>query len=164
MFLAESSIQITFLPNSSYAMHSDYVKGERTVLNDNESVESAWKGYAVCNEAIVDPNNAWVEAQNLISSQLDPGLSKSQVLFWVSTREGFLSSTTAELSPGLSDLINDDDEEVQTSSTSPGNPINAPKSNTKSLASCSSHEKCVAEGLGGFCCPTSEGVFLTCCS
>mmetsp|Transcript_28207 Transcript_28207/g.47941 ORF Transcript_28207/g.47941 Transcript_28207/m.47941 type:complete len:157 (+) Transcript_28207:344-814(+) len=153
----------------------DYVKGERSVLNNNAgSVEKAWEGYSICNEAIMDPNNAWVEAQSLVSSQLDPGLSKSQVLFWVSTREGFSPSTTVEVVPSNninsdldeddttgSDAVPDQPTEPQNSSGAPAKPI---KGGTKSLASCTSHEKCVAENLLGSCCPTNQGVFLRCCT
>ena len=96
-----------------------YVKGEQSVLKDSkDSVEKAWKGYSICNEAIIDPNNAWIEAQSLVSRQLDPGLSKSQVLFWASTREGFLTGTTADL---------DDDDAT---STVPDRPV-APSNNKK---------------------------------
>ena len=48
-------------------------------------------------QSIIDPNNVWIEAQSLVSIQLDHGPSKSQVLFWVSTREGFPPRTTADL-------------------------------------------------------------------
>ena len=155
-----------------------YVKGERSVLSDNNSVENAWRGYSICNEAIIDPNAAWLEAQDLISTQLDPGLSKSQVLFWVSTREGFSSSTTVEVSNSDSDVISGGDadggsetpeqNDTTSSSSSSKNTDTVPKAASSaqatSLARCTSHEKCVAEGLLGVCCPTNEGVFLHCCS
>lgn len=171
---------INFMPVTaitSELFDKGYVKGERSVLSDNDSVENAWRGYSICNEAIIDPNAAWLEAQNLISTQLDPGLSKSQVLFWLSTREGFSSSTTVEVSNSDSDVMSDEDidagsetpEQDDTSSSSSSiknNADTAPKvANAQStLARCSSHEKCVAEGLLGVCCPTNEGVFLHCCS
>ena len=172
---------INFMPVTaitSELFDKGYVKGERTVLSENDSVENAWRGYSICNEAIIDPNAAWLEAQNLISTQLDPGLSKSQVLFWVSTREGFSSSTTVEVSNSDSDVMSGGDidggseatpEQDGTSSSSSikntadtaSKPANA---QSTSLARCTSHEKCVAEGLLGVCCPTNEGVFLHCCS
>jgi len=180
---------INFMPVTAMTTElfdNAYVKGERSVLSSNDSVENAWKGYSICNEAIVDPNNAWLEAQSLISTQLDPGLSKAQVLFWVSTREGFLSSTTVEAQQvSKSDVIGDHEEgesdlnsdssvvipEQQEASSSSSTNSNIPKptnsggvSSTTSLGRCSSHEKCVAEGLLGVCCPTHEGVFLHCCS
>mmetsp|Transcript_32239 Transcript_32239/g.56125 ORF Transcript_32239/g.56125 Transcript_32239/m.56125 type:complete len:1316 (+) Transcript_32239:58-4005(+) len=152
---------INFLPVTAITAElfdKSYVKGEQSALKDSkDSVEKAWKGYSICNEAIIDPNNAWIEAQSLVSRQLDPGLSKSQVLFWASTREGFSTGTTVDL--------HDDDA----TGTVPDRPV-APSNNknsgatTKRLASCSSHEKCVAENLAGSCCPTHEGVFLRCCT
>jgi endoglucanase Acf2 len=132
-----------------------YVKGERSVLGSNDSVETAWRGYSISNEAIIDPNNAWTQALSLNSNQLDAGLSKSQVLFWVSTREGFSPETTAEVSIDI-------DGEAGNMDPTPANQINDGTSN--SLASCSSHPKCVEENLLGSCCPTTVGVFLECCS
>jgi len=159
---------INFMPVTAITaelFNKEYVKGERSVLSNNDSVESAWRGYSICNEAIVDPNNAWIEAQRLISSQLDPGLSKSQVLFWVSTRGGFSPKTTAQLSSQPNDFVGDGDGDE--GSTSVGNAAEITKSaknKSNSLASCTSHEKCVAESLIGTCCPTSTGIFLRCCS
>lgn len=142
-----------------------YVEGERSVLDDNDSIENAWKGYSICNEAILDPNNAWIEAQNLISAQLDSGLSKSQVLFWVSTREGFSPGTTAEVTTNNSDLGGEEQSDViepEQSKPVASKPTN--KGDSNALASCTSHQKCVAENLTGSCCPTNEGVFLRCCT
>lgn len=143
-----------------------YVEGERSVLNDNDSVENAWKGYSICNEAILDPNNAWIEAQSLISAQLDSGLSKSQVLFWVSTREGFSPGTTVEVTTNNSDLGGEEQSEVIKPEQVSDKPVVAKptKGDSNVLASCTSHQKCVAENLTGSCCPTNEGVFLRCCT
>lgn len=52
---------------------------ELDVLNDIRGVEMAWRGYVVCNHAIVTPLKAWEAALQLDSSQLDSGLSKTQV-------------------------------------------------------------------------------------
>ena len=87
-----------------------YVKEERKALSDGVSVDNSRKGYAICHEAILDPNKSWTDAQSVISSQLDPGLSKSQVLYWISTREGFLPSTTAVISGNAVSLENDDSD------------------------------------------------------
>ena len=136
-----------------------YVKAERLVLQHSGSVENAWKGYLISNEAIIDPNKAWVEAQDLVSNQLDSGSSKSQVLYWVCTRPGFLPNTTA----------------VRTEHTSNNASSNMPKANnvesteTESVTSedgsaCAAHKTCVESGLIGLCCPTSDGTMLSCCS
>ena len=120
-----------------------YVRGEESVIRTSDSVEVAWKGYSICNDAILHPNTAWIDAQKLTSVELDPGLSKSQVLFWISTREGFSANTTAKLSYN-SDL--------------------GEHSIDQGVSSCTNHEKCSAENIAGSCCPTNDGVFLLCCS
>lgn len=151
---------INFMPVTAITAElfdKGYVKGERSVLGSNDSVENAWKGYSICNEAILDPNNAWIESERLISNLLDSGLSKSQVLFWVSTREGFSSRTTVEVSP-KSDVNVVQDQQASTKSTG------SKRGDLNFLSSCSSHEKCVVDSLEGSCCPTNEGIFLRCCS
>lgn len=150
------------------------MKGERSVLSSDDSVESAWKGYSICNEAILDPNMAWLEAQELVSNQLDSGLSKSQALFWIVTREGFSPGTTVEVSfdGDMSDVEDDvsdggivPDEHQGPSHDKNASPAKPAKGNSNaSLASCARHDKCVAANLQGSCCPTGEGVFLRCCS
>lgn len=119
-------------------------------------MDSSWKGYAICHKAILDPNKAWTDAQSLISSQLDPGLSKSQVLYWISTREGFLPSTTAVTS---STAISMDDDDS-------GSDATMPKSTEASSqkSSCESHDSCATRNLSGQCCPTDEGLMLSCCT
>jgi hypothetical protein len=128
---------------------SEFVRAERSVLSSNDSLEIAWKGYSICNEAIIHPNKAWTEAQNLDSTQLDPGISKSQVLFWVSTRDAFSSTTKAGASSefGHQEL--------------PAHPATGDSTFT---SSCSSHLNCLAAGLEGSCCPTNDDIMLGCCS
>ena len=131
----------------NYMFWTEYARGEESVIRSSDSVEIAWKGYSICNNAILHPNTAWIDAQKLASVQLDPGISKSQVLYWISTREGFLTNTTAKLSYN-SDL----DEQGQKASKS------------IESADCAKHEKCSAENIAGTCCPTDDGIFLICCS
>lgn len=162
---------INFMPVTAITAElfdENYVKGEQSVLsNQYKSVESAWRGYSICNEAIIHPNNAWIDAQTLISNQLDPGLSKSQVLFWISTRPGFSPGTTVEVSldSNSDQQTNDDAQNTKKSNavTATTNPATN-NGNEHSLASCSSHEKCVEEDLIGSCCPTNQDVFLRCCT
>lgn len=127
---------------------SEYVKVEHSVLRNNDYIEMAWKGYAICNDAITRPNNAWDDAQKLISASLDPGISKSQALFWISTRDGF-SLTTYD----NGDEAEEEEEETERQSTGEG-----------STSSCNSHLNCLAANLKGSCCPTNDGKFLECCS
>ena len=134
---------------------SDYVKGEHSVLRNNDDIEMAWKGYAICNDAITRPNSAWDDAQKLISVSLDPGISKSQVLFWISTQDDFSLTTMAEVSK----YDNGDEGEEEESEKE------LPKGgSTSSVRSCNNHLTCLAANLKGSCCPTNDGKFLECCS
>lgn len=58
------------------------------ILSKLGEVEIAWKGYSVANQAIVDPNSAWASATEILSRVLDTAISKTQVLFWIATRDG----------------------------------------------------------------------------
>ena len=144
---------INFLPVTSISaalFDKSYVEEERRLIGESGLIEDAWRGYDICNHAISDPNEAWLEAQGLSSLTLDSGLSKSQVLFWVGTRDGFLSSTTVEAVPEVLPVT---DDQVLNSSLSEHN----------AESRCATHKSCVSQGLSGFCCPTSEGVLLNCC-
>ena len=131
-----------------------FVKEEREVLMNIDSVEKAWKGYLISNEAIIDPNKAWTEAQSLISSQIDSGSSKSQVLYWISTRQGFLSNTTASAP----------DKDIQSSSKPLEKAEVIIDDASEGSASCSAHDNCVKSELLGLCCPTKDGTMLSCCN
>jgi len=62
------------------------MSGQYASIQDSNP-EMAWRGYLVCNHAIVDPKAAWHEATTqLVSYELDSSLSLSQVLYWISTR------------------------------------------------------------------------------
>jgi len=114
-----------------------------------ENVEMAWRGYVVADTAILDPNKAWNEAQNLFSPELDSGLSKSQVLYWIATRDGFDASKLVETSTSTAATESSTAESHTTGSG--GN-------------SCQQNTACAKLGLTGQCCPTLDGVFLGCCS
>ena len=135
------------------ATFSEYVKGEHSVLRNNDDIETAWKGYAICNDGVTRPNNAWDDAQKLISVSLDPGISKSQVLFWISTQDDFSLTTMAEVSK----YDNGDEGEEEVTEKEPVR-------GGSTLESCNSHLNCLAANLKGLCCPTKDGKFLECCS
>lgn len=118
------------------------------------NVEMAWRGYVVSDEAILDPSLAWMEAQKLVSSQLDSALSKSQVLYWISTRPGFNNTTPSVEKLNYTKISNN---------TSTSRPADTSKPNSQSTR-CEDNKECTKLGLTGFCCPTSEGKFLGCCS
>lgn len=88
---------------TSELFSKEYVKGqyEHAILRANMSME--WKGYAVCNHAIIDPMKAWKEAQELDSAELDEGISKSQVLYFVNSLLGSGNAPVSNIT-----LIGDD--------------------------------------------------------
>lgn len=110
-------------------------------------VEMAWRGFVICDHAIVDPSAAWIEAQDLVSYELDSSLSKSQVLHWISTRGGIKFTPPASSSP---------------EPPAPGDGTNYNKTNS-SNSRCESNKGCANLGLIGECCPTLEGKILGCC-
>lgn len=109
-------------------------------------IQMAWYGYVICNHAILDPPASWEEAQSLRSPELDSGLSKSQVLYWIATRPGFNVTSVAS-------------NETKTNASSQSSKTPSHKKD----AQCSSNSACSNAGLGDLCCPTREGVILECC-
>ena len=145
---------INFMPvtaATSILFNQSYVEREFSAVLASElpNVEMAWRGYVIADHAIIDPSAAWIEAQKLVSSELDSGLSKSQVLYWISTRHGF-NVTTASTN-------------ATTSSDSTSRPADSSKQNSQSTL-CEDNQACKTLGLKGFCCPTAGGSFLGCCS
>lgn len=117
----------------------EYVSELYSSIEDRTGeVEMAWRGYVVSMHAIIDPNAAWKEAQELVSYELDAALSKSQVLYFISQRTGFNVTATPDES-------------------------HAEKLQKKQQASCSSYPACEKLGLDGLCCPSESGGFLGCC-
>jgi len=143
---------INFIPVTSITgelFGVDYVSQEyANVLKPLGEVEMAWRGYVVSNHAILDPNSAWLDAQTLFGPTLDSALSKSQVLYWISTRSGFNASVASRDSDG--DAGNDSGSKGSSSAKDGKG------------AACSEHERC--SPLEGFCCPSGNGIFLDCCS
>lgn len=118
------------------------------------NVEMAWRGYVISDHAIIDPPKAWQEAQKLVSYQLDSAVSKSQILYWISTRPGF--NGTVEHVQSLNDKDGTTATDVSGASQS--------TDTTKSKQRCENNSDCATLSLTGQCCPTSEGKFLGCCS
>ena len=131
-----------------------YVKQEFTKIIEPEYdyVEMAWKGYVVCDRAMVDPTAAWQDALALRSYELDQAISQSQVLYFVATMEDFVPPTNAD-----SDKNGDGSDQDSSSS--------GQDTSNNSQSMCSENAACVALGLtGGYCCPTTAGIQLDCCS
>lgn len=137
---------INFLPVTTAAgelFSETYATREYNAVLSSIEAEPAWKGFVVADHAISDPNAAWKEAQKISSETLDPGLSKSQLLYWIATRKGFTApNTTAESEPVLS----------------------GEKPASSSSAACAANKQCAELDLLGECCPTEQGTFLGCCA
>ena len=119
----------------------EYVRAEyNNVLSSMHEIDEAWRGFVVADHAIIDPNGAWEEAQQLFSPTLDAGLSKTQLLFFVATRANFDASEISE-------------DTSSSAAALPGTPA----------SSCRNHPACVDANLIGVCCPTPAGSFLGCC-
>ena len=136
---------INFIPVTSVTgelFSPSYVSKELAhVFPEPDAVEMAWRGYLVSDLAIVHPNKAWQHAQELFSPELDSGLSKTQVLYWIATRHGFNPAN-----------VTHQDRESESDAWE-----------TSESSTCEAKKACVEAGLTGDCCPTSDGVFLGCC-
>jgi hypothetical protein len=83
---------INLLPITAVTEHlfndSSYVKDqyEHILKPAGASTEMAWRGYLVCQHAMIDPAAAWKEAQSLVSYELDSAISLAQVLYFIATR------------------------------------------------------------------------------
>lgn len=175
---------INFLPVTPitrYLFNVEYATVEyANVISNYPNAEMAWRGYVVADHALVAPMNAYKEAVKLISGQLDSGISKSQILYFILTSPlGFdvskLSASTDDSSSsssssssnnipgddmdgngggGTSQVSGSTDTDTDTASTS---------SKAVEAASCANNPTCAAAGLGGLCCPTAAGIDLFCC-
>mmetsp|Transcript_6645 Transcript_6645/g.9874 ORF Transcript_6645/g.9874 Transcript_6645/m.9874 type:complete len:237 (+) Transcript_6645:799-1509(+) len=180
---------INFIPITaitSELFDRTYIEGEYNYLSLRyQEVQMAWRGYVICDEAMVDPNSAWAKASNIYSPELDSALSKSQVLYWISTRRGFNlpnSSGTSDETPstvanGGSALCYQNKKCGQQGLTGECCPAangvvlgccdilssDSDKSSTANSSSCIANEKCAAAGLEGDCCPAPGGIHLGCC-
>ena len=108
--------------------------------------DAAWVGYVIANRAISDPNAAWTQVLSISSPKLDPGLSKSQLMYWIATRKGFSLSNASAPSSG--------------SFAVPSQSPPSSSSSSSATGTCSTNPKCAALNLVGACCPTPNGVFL----
>lgn len=147
---------INFLPVTSVTgelFTSAYATQEYQSVLKSLEADPAWIGFVIANHAISAPNMAWTDALSVSSPQLDVGLSKSQLLFWIATRKGFIAP-----------------ESQQSSNQGQKNPSSGPDSwnvspspgpvASSSDGTCSTNPKCAALGLVGACCPTPGGSSL----
>jgi endoglucanase Acf2 len=132
---------------TSKLFNAKYVEEEYTkAIKPLGEVEMAWRGYVVCNHALINPQGAWAEALELRSGELDSGTSKSHILYFISTREGFDATKLSFFeheshTQHESHAITHDDG-----------------------SACAANIACRQSDLTGLCCPTDGGVFLECCS
>ena len=101
----------------------------------------------VCNRAMFDPNGAWKDALELRSYELDQGISQSQVLYFISTTDGFKTPESTGESKGSAS-----EENIASSGGTNGG-----------SEYCWDHSACKEMGLTGQCCPTPDGTKLSCC-
>lgn len=141
-FLPITSVTGELFPREFASKEYDYV------LKPLGDVQMAWRGYVIGDHAIADPQDAWKQAQEVNSAQLDAGLSKTQLLFWISTRKDFAMTATNSDPAPASSPPDGEQSSVQVPSDS----------------SCLRHHRCVGMDLEGDCCPTSQGTVLDCCS
>ena len=122
-----------------------YVKQEfeNIIEPEYDYVEMAWKGYVVCDRAMMDPTAAWEDALELRSYELDQAISQSQVLYFASTTDGFENPKQ----PAADSTDKQQDN----------------ASGTDTSASCIQNKACADLGLTGLCCPSSAGLYLGCC-
>lgn len=114
------------------------------ILEPLHEVEMAWKGFVIADHAIIDAQSAWEDARDLFSPQLDAGLSKSQVLYWIATRSGFQAKNASSVSKHAHKKI-------------------APK-RASGKGTCETHPLCAKANLTGDCCPAGNGLNLGCCA
>jgi endo-1,3(4)-beta-glucanase len=133
---------INFIPVTAAAaalFDEEYVRAEyNNVLSPMHEIDEAWRGFVIADHAIIDPNAAWDEAQQIFSPTLDAGLSKTQLLFFTATRANF------------------DPSSIMSTTSSAVRPATA-------SSMCRNHPACVDANLVGECCPTQAGSMLGCC-
>jgi len=98
---------------------------------------------------MIEPTEAWADALKVESFKLDSAISKSQLLYFIVTMEGFDASNSTQ------------EVEMKTSAPVPTNPPTKLKDNQDV---CEENWKCARLGLTGSCCPTLTGVILSCCN
>merc|ERR1712129_202352 len=135
--------------------------------------EQSWKGYFICNQAIVEPAKAWRNALTLETYQLDTAITKSQVLYWIATRPIPFNATFPPNNPGscqnnprcskfgLQGLCCPTSNGMFLGCCHMLHNNTTETSNQKGL--CQNNLKCTQLGLKGLCCPTVRGYFLNCC-
>jgi endoglucanase Acf2 len=139
---------------TSELFDAQFVEEEHSkIIAPLRDVEMAWRGYVVCNQALVDPVNAWKQALALESRELDSGVSKSFILYFIATREAFDAAAIQDcnLQSALDPHLTAESATSKFPSTTGG-------------SECANHVSCHLSGLIGHCCPTSAGLVLECCS
>ena len=119
---------LPFLPISEELLRPDWIREEYDVLRQAYSrpdppLSEAWKGYVVMAHAVIDPQAAYSEALGLTG--FDDGNTKSNTLWWISTRPGMGGGPTEPPGP--------------TDPTDPTDPTSAPTTTTASTGCCGDH-------------------------
>merc|ERR1719153_2009029 len=82
---------LPFTPISEELLPSSWIQEEYPILEQaytrpDPPLSEGWKGYVIMAHAIIDPEAAWAEAQQL--NGYDDGNTKSNTLYWIGTRPG----------------------------------------------------------------------------
>lgn len=101
----------------------------------------------ICDRSMINPTAAWEDALELRSYELDQAISQSQVLYFISTMDGFV--------PPKKPSSQGDDQGDATKRGDQGD--------SKDAKSCAANAACAELGLTGNCCPSPTGVYLGCC-
>jgi len=136
-------------------LNRDYVAKEYPYLLSKigTDVPNSWRGYTTSVAAILDANQAWHDAQSMVSYELDSAASKTQILHWISTRPGFNVTIASTFQ----------DAPTASPKASSGEDADGGSSPPPSSATCEMNPGCVEAKLTGLCCPTADGVMLGCC-
>jgi len=163
---------INFMPITSITRETfdhDYIEGEfnHIIKPIYDTVPMAWRGYTVCDKAMLDPTDAWTDALKLRSYELDSGLSLSQVLFFISTTNGFVPPDPEKPKPSKNSVCSANPKcaaanlKGECCPTAAGLMLGCCEKvlNTR----CENNPQCKAINLAGFCCPSLAGDMLGCC-
>merc|ERR1712121_5770 len=80
---------LPFTPISEELLRYEWITEEYNVVSEaynRPDLSEGWKGYIIMAHAVIDPSAAYGEALQLTS--YDDGNTKSNTLYWISTRPG----------------------------------------------------------------------------
>jgi len=91
---------LPFTPITEELLRPEWVQEEYPVVAEaynRGDLSEEWKGYIIMDHAVIDPDQAYEEALRL--TKYDDGNTKSNTLYWISTRAGGEPRTTLPPDP-----------------------------------------------------------------